>query len=418
MVSLSTGGGLKVVHISTTSSGGGAAGVAKALQQNQRQRGMDSVLLCGLGEATDHEAVRTLGIGRSRHIANVLLQRLTGKEGLLNSRAWKRAKQRFVDRADLVHLHNVHGYYLPREVLKAILRKPTVWTLQDEWLLSGRCAFPLTCRGFERGCSPCPYLGRYPAAWIDHAGREFPKRRDLVDQARALFITPSATLRERFLSVGFPRNRFRVIYNPLDLEPAASRASRLESRRELGLPEDRTVLLFVAAETWVARKGIDVFDSAARRLRDPDMWQLCVVGALNRSVRERFEQHPVPTRLVGRITDRECLRRHYLASDVLVTPSQGEALPLVAIEAAAMGCRVVCTDLPFFREIVGREGRYFPTADSRACAEALEDLVSSDEPITPPLAESESIRRRFCLDRITDSYLAAYRSCMEAASSR
>lgn len=398
---------MRVLHISTVTHGGGAARVARALHDCQRQRGIESVLLCGRGRPEEAEDVWTLGIEPWRHLGNVAWQRISGEEGSWNTRAWEHALGRYVKRAEVIHLHNAHGYYLPRRMLEEILARPAVWTLQDEWLLTGRCAFPLGCRGFENGCRPCPYPGRYPSAWIDRAGVELPRRRRLAHQANAIFVTPSAMIRARFLEQGFPADRFEVIHNPLDMDVEVSAAARREARRELGLPEDRTILLFVAAETWIPRKGLDVLDDAARQLREPEASYICVVGALNRQVRRMFADHPVEARLVGSVTDRARLAKYYLASDALVVPSLNESFGLIIIEAAAMGCRVVCSDLPVFREILGEEGLYFPLKDSRACARALEE-VAANRRAESSLALASTVRSRFSIDRITDQYLATY----------
>ena len=43
---------------------------------------------------------------------------------------------------DVIHLHNLHGYYLNIEVLFSYLKKsgiPVVWTLHDCWSMTGYC---------------------------------------------------------------------------------------------------------------------------------------------------------------------------------------------------------------------------------------------------------------------------------------
>lgn len=400
----------RVLHVSTAADGGGAAKVARALHDRLGQRDVQSTLLCGLGQADPGAGVVTLGTPPWRHVGNALLQRLSGREGVLNHRAWEEALARHLERADVVHLHNAHGYYLPRAILERILRRPTVWTLHDEWLLTGRCAFPLDCNGYLEGCRPCPHLRRYPAAWIDRAAAEHPRRRRLAAQANAVFVTPSAVTRDRFVAAGFPASRFRVIHNPLQFEDGLSTATRLQARRELDLPEDKTVLLFVAAETWVPRKGIDIFAAATRRLVEPEVWQLCVVGAVDREVQRMFAAHPVANRLAGPVDDRRLLATWYRAADALVAPSRGESFGLIVVEAAAMGCRVVCSDLPVFRELLGEQGLYFPPGDDLAAARAIGALRGGgdDDPLL--LVQARTIRERFSLDRIVDQYLAAYNS--------
>ena len=44
---------------------------------------------------------------------------------------------------DLIHLHNLHGYYLDAEVLFEYLQSvdiPVIWTLHDCWSFTGHCS--------------------------------------------------------------------------------------------------------------------------------------------------------------------------------------------------------------------------------------------------------------------------------------
>ena len=46
--------------------------------------------------------------------------------------------------ADLVHLHNLHGWYINLPILFGYLREkkiPIVWTLHDCWALTGHCPY-------------------------------------------------------------------------------------------------------------------------------------------------------------------------------------------------------------------------------------------------------------------------------------
>ena len=44
---------------------------------------------------------------------------------------------------DIIHLHNIHGYYVNVEMLLSFLKeygKPVVWTLHDCWAFTGYCS--------------------------------------------------------------------------------------------------------------------------------------------------------------------------------------------------------------------------------------------------------------------------------------
>ena len=71
---------------------------------------------------------------------------------------------------DIIHLHNIHGFYLDVEELFRYLKgsgKPVVWTLHDCWSFTGHCAHfdYIGCMKWKTGCGDCPqYKSVYPYA--------------------------------------------------------------------------------------------------------------------------------------------------------------------------------------------------------------------------------------------------------------
>ena len=76
---------------------------------------------------------------------NALKARLFDNEGFNAARATKKLIS-FIEEynPDVIHLHNLHGYYLNVEVLFDYLKKAdkkVVWTLHDCWAFTGHCAY-------------------------------------------------------------------------------------------------------------------------------------------------------------------------------------------------------------------------------------------------------------------------------------
>lgn len=75
----------------------------------------------------------------------MLQTRLDGKAGFHSKAATKRLLAR-LDKInpDVVHLHNLHGYYLNVEMLFEWLAEhdyKVEWTLHDCWAFTGHCAY-------------------------------------------------------------------------------------------------------------------------------------------------------------------------------------------------------------------------------------------------------------------------------------
>jgi putative colanic acid biosynthesis glycosyltransferase len=94
---------------------------------------------------------------------------------------------------DVLHVHNVHGYYLNFErLLLAWKDRPVVWTWHDMWGATGRCGSSSKCIGWKNGCPKCPKMSYYPAAWIDRAPREFLRKSALFSQMKNMaIVSPS-----------------------------------------------------------------------------------------------------------------------------------------------------------------------------------------------------------------------------------
>ena len=69
---------------------------------------------------------------------------------------------------DIIHLHNIHGYYINIEILFNYLKeanKPVVWTLHDCWTFTGHCSHfdYVGCDKWKSGCNNCIQREKYPA---------------------------------------------------------------------------------------------------------------------------------------------------------------------------------------------------------------------------------------------------------------
>ena len=72
-------------------------------------------------------------------------------------------------RPDIIHLHQIHGYYLHVPLLFDFLKKynkPVVWTLHDCWAFTGHCTYfsleRKNCNKWTYECNNCPKINNYP----------------------------------------------------------------------------------------------------------------------------------------------------------------------------------------------------------------------------------------------------------------
>ena len=111
------------------------------------------------------------------------------------------------------------------------------------------------------------------------------------------------------------------------------------------------------------------------RQRRPDFPPLVVCGGWGwktESMRDRVTVAQAEGWLqpLGYVGDAPLLAL-YRDARLLVFPSLYEGFGLPLLEAMAVGCPVVCSDLPVFREVAGAAAEYAPTNDAAAWVEAL-----------------------------------------------
>jgi glycosyltransferase involved in cell wall biosynthesis len=75
------------------------------------------------------------------------------------------------------------------------------------------------------------------------------------------------------------------------------------------------------------------------------------------------------------------LRELYRNADVFVLPSEREGMPLVLLEALAMGLPIVATDIPGNRDVVvhGQNGLLVPLGDPSALRQALLSMTGDQD---------------------------------------
>lgn len=206
-------------------------------------------------------------------------------------------------------------------------------------------------------------------------------------------ITVCAALRDALTGLGVDPSRVRVLRNGVDLDFFFPR-DRREARRELGLPEDRTLLISVGL--LIDRKGHDI---PIRGLSALPNASLLIAGEGDK--REELEQLAVREGVADRVeflggVPQERLRTYLSAVDALVLASSREGWANVLLEAMACGTPVIASDVWGTPEVVrsAEAGILMGDRSAAAFVRAYEQLMASypDRAATRRYAEQFSWR--------------------------
>jgi glycosyltransferase involved in cell wall biosynthesis len=193
----------------------------------------------------------------------------------------------------------------------------------------------------------------------DHAVTRSPLRAWLRDHALRRFYAAFARLlyvgersRSHFSRLGCPSER--MVFSPYCIDPSPFRVGererdemRARMRAELGLPEDRIVLLFSGKLS--RRKGVDVLLAAVKAMKPTLRERVVIVflgsGELSGELQREAAASPLVSVLFTGFRNQTELSPYYHAADLLVLPSvRSETWGLVVNDALHHGLPCVVSD--------------------------------------------------------------------------
>lgn len=268
--------------------------------------------------------------------------RLLDAHGLGSSGATRQFIKRVEQiKPDVIHIHNIHGYFLNYRILFDYLAKcdvPVVWTVHDCWLYTGHCYYYsyIQCNRWQDGCHDCPQRRLFPKSlWRDRSEKNYEDKRKAftsMPKDRLVIVPVSEWIKSEMEQSFFRGYDFRVIHNGINTE-AFQVYDSTEIRKKYGLG-NKHVLLGVAS-IWSKEKGLDDFIRMAALLQEDE--RIVLVGI------KPEERKRLPEKIVGiaRTENMRQLAELYAAADAFINPTWQDNYPTVNMEAIACGTPVV-----------------------------------------------------------------------------
>lgn len=256
----------------------------------------------------------------------------------------KAATKRFIEWVkeydpDVIHLHNIHGYYINIEVLFDYLKtcgKKIIWTLHDCWAFTGHCTYftVAKCENWKTHCRNCPQFREYPASlFSDRSKENFERKKELFTGIDDMtLVTPSGWLANLVKQSFLKDYPVEVVYNGIDTNVFKPTESNL--REKMGLVNKKVIL--GVASVWDARKGLNDFFALQKRL-NPEEYQIVLIGLSKKQLRA------LPEGIIGltRTDSVQQLAQWYSLADVFVNPSLEETFGLTTLEALKCGTMAI-----------------------------------------------------------------------------
>ena len=295
----------------------------------------------------------------------------------------KKVTQKFIEwiksyDPDVIHLHNIHGYYINIELLFQYLRqcgKKIIWTLHDCWAFTGHCSYftVAKCEQWKTSCVHCSQTHAYPRSFfVDDVYNNFQRKKELfVGIPNLTIVTPSVWLKNQVKKSFLNGYNIQVIPNGIDLECFIPTEGDFRKIYHL---ENKKIILGVAT-AWSSRKGLEEFQELSKVL-DP-LFQIVLVG-LNK---KQIEKLPNKILKLGKTNSVKELAVIYTCADVFLNLGKEETMGMTTIEAMACGTPVVVSNLTAVPEVVKDEGGIIlPDLSIESIVDGINRVIKKDYP--------------------------------------
>lgn len=326
-----------LLQINVVANWGSTGRIAEEIGQTAIAAGWRSVIAYGRGKPQSQSELIRIGNDWDMY-EHIFESRLFDNQGMASRRATKRFIQQIEElKPDVIHLHNIHGYYLNYPLLFDYLKSChslVVWTLHDCWLYTGHCTHysAIKCYRWKNSCYDCPQRKSYPTSLLmERSAKNFQAKKSAFTSLRNLTLIPVSNWLADDVKQSFLNNyRMKVIHNGIDVHTFTP-----HNIQKSVLKLEYKFLIIGVASVWSARKGLDDFICLRKKLSDD--FQIVLIGLDDKQIKA------LPEGITGinRTNSVEELVDYYSVADVFVNPTWEDNFPTTNIEALACGTPVI-----------------------------------------------------------------------------
>lgn len=244
----------------------------------------------------------------------------------------------YYKKADIVHYHQIHNSRLSLpELFEEFKNKPSIISLHDPWMMTGRCVHPMKCDKWKNGCYNCQYLNTLFSLKEDNCS-ELWKIKSLIKDTDIDVIVHSEFMYKMAKKSPYLKDmRIHLINFGLDINKFNFKISKSEAKSKLGILPNSKVIFFREQE---ALKGTNYVVEALKKLnvKTPITILTCSEKGLLQELEDKYTVIEL-----GTLSEEEILNC-YNAADLFLMPSIAESFGMMAIEAMASKVPVIVFD--------------------------------------------------------------------------
>lgn len=403
---------MKVLRITTEINRSSIGRTTEQIGRMVINEGWESYIAWGRTDGTSDSHKIHIG-NRSSVLFHVLLTRLFDMHGYGSYFATKKFLKTIDDiKPDIIHLHDIHGYYINIKLLFNYLKKnnvPVVWTHHDNWAFTGHCgSIKDKCEKWKTGCHNCPIYNMYPKSWFyDGCSRNYKYKKKYFTSLKQIYNVgvsewTCAELRDSFL------NKFYIekIYNGIDtsvFKPNKTFEKEIREKYHLG----NGFLLTAVSTAWSASKGLN--DYLALRKKLDEKYTIVFVGATQDLI------DSLPHGIIGikRTDNMEELASIYSISSIVMNLSESESFGKTTPEGLACGVPSIVYNCTASPELVDEKtGIVVEKGDINGVAQAVDKIMSWDKESTAKKCRERAVNL-FNVNNNWAKYIELYKKIAE-----
>lgn len=321
---------MKIIQINTVVNSGSTGRIAEEIGLEILSQGHKSFIAYGRGERPSQSELIKVGNTKDVYFHGVRTL-LLDQHGLGSYNATKRLIAEIDSiKPDILHLHNIHGYYLNYQVLFEYIKVeniPVVWTFHDCWPFTGHCTHfeHVGCEKWMSHCEKCPLSNKYPRSFVDRSFKNFQdKKESFLNVENLTIVTPSNWLNNLVKQSFLKGYRVETITNGIDLQNFYPPNKKVNQKIILGV-----------ASNWSNAKGLRDF-LKLRQVLD-DAIKIVLIGLSHSQIKS------LPHNITGisRTENVEELSEWYQKASVFINPTYLDNFPSTNLEALACGTPVI-----------------------------------------------------------------------------
>lgn len=332
---------MKVLFVDVNYKNSSTGKIVYDLSEQLKQNGHQAKVLFGRGDDLKNESAYRVASVPEVYF-HAFMTRVTGLVGMYSHFSTDKLIQEIKSfKPDVVHLHELHGYYINiKQVIEylKVSNIPVVWTFHCEFMYTGKCGYAYDCEQWITECIKCPQLKEYPASlYFDFTNVMFNQKKEYMqDFINLNIVTPSKWLSDRVKLSFLKDKNLYVIHNGIDTTDIfyPRDVSHLTEKHSL---KDKKVILAVAPDIMDERKGGDWILKLAERF--DDSYRFIMIG-----LEEELKNPPKNIIAIGKTEDQVELAEYYSLADIFLICSKRENFPTTCLESLSCGTPIIGFD--------------------------------------------------------------------------